>query len=92
MQERLERRLGELRAERQTGQRMLAELEGKLAELQQTLLRIGGAIQVLEELLGAAPQSAGGAELSSDEPAPGNRPEGDRRGSESSRPADLTGQ
>jgi hypothetical protein len=89
MREQLARRLGELRAERQAGLRMRAELEARLAELQQTLLRIGGAIQVLEELLGNEPQSAGGAELSSDEPAPGDRPEGDRRGSESAKPADL---
>jgi uncharacterized coiled-coil protein SlyX len=51
MQEQLEGRLSELRAEQSKGQQMLAELEEKQASLRQTLLRISGAIQVLEELL-----------------------------------------
>lgn len=51
MREQLERRVGELKAEQQKGQQVLAELEAKQAELRQTLLRISGAIQVLEELL-----------------------------------------
>ncbi len=41
---------------------MLAELEAKAAELRQTLLRITGAIQVLEELLApAGPPASNGA-------------------------------
>ena len=59
MREQLEQRVGELRAEQQKGQQMLAELEGKAAELRQTLLRISGAIQVLEELLAGAAQRDG---------------------------------
>lgn len=51
MREQVERRVDELKAERQKGQQLLAELEARQAELQQTLLRISGAIQVLEELL-----------------------------------------
>jgi hypothetical protein len=51
MRERVERRLGELRAEYQAGRKMLARLEAEQADLEQTLLRISGAIQVLEELL-----------------------------------------
>ena len=51
MREQVEQRVSELRAELQKGQQMLAELEAKEAELRQTLLRISGAIQVLEELL-----------------------------------------
>lgn len=51
MREELERRVSELKAEQQKGQQMLAELEGREAELRQTLLRISGAIQVLDELL-----------------------------------------
>ena len=47
VREQLEQRVGELRAEQQKGQQMLAELEAKQAELRQTLLRISGAIQVL---------------------------------------------
>jgi hypothetical protein len=58
MREQLERRVNELKAEQQRGQQMLAELEGKEADLQQTLLRISGAIQVLEELLAVAEPSA----------------------------------
>jgi predicted nuclease with TOPRIM domain len=49
-------RLGELRAEYRAGQKMLAELEAEQANLQQTLLRVSGAIQVLEELLDAPPR------------------------------------
>jgi hypothetical protein len=52
MRERLSQRLEALRAELKTGQEMEAELEGRLARLRATLLRISGAIQVLEELLG----------------------------------------
>lgn len=59
MQAQLEQRLNELKSEYQTGQKMLAELEAKQAELRQTLLRISGAIQVLEELLTAQGQVNG---------------------------------
>jgi prefoldin subunit 5 len=60
MREQLEQRVSELRAEHQKGQQMLAELESQQAELRQTLLRISGAIQVLEELL-AGPAVQNGA-------------------------------
>jgi hypothetical protein len=53
MQERMEGRLRELRAEYETGQQMLSELHEQQANLERTLLRISGAIQVLEELGGA---------------------------------------
>jgi predicted nuclease with TOPRIM domain len=62
--ERIEARLAELRGERDRGEEMLAELQQRQAALRDTLLRIHGAIQVLEELQ----QSAAGAEA--DEPAP----------------------
>jgi ABC-type Fe3+-hydroxamate transport system substrate-binding protein len=54
MQEQLQRRVGELKAEQEKGQQVLAEMEAQQAELRQTLLRISGAIQVLEELLADA--------------------------------------
>jgi len=52
VREKLEQRLTELRAEYESGQRALAELEQKQATLRDTVLRISGAIQVLEEELG----------------------------------------
>lgn len=51
MQEQLQKRLSELKAEFEAGQKMLAELDTKRNEIQSTLLRISGAIQVLEEML-----------------------------------------
>ena len=51
MREQAERRVSELKAELRKGQQVLAELEARQAELRQTLLRISGAIQVLEELI-----------------------------------------
>lgn len=51
MKEQLQQRLQSLKAEYEAGQKMLAELEAKQANLQGTLLRISGAIQVLEEML-----------------------------------------
>jgi hypothetical protein len=54
MRERLTARLQTLRDEYQSGQRMLADLDARREDLHQTLLRISGAIQVVEELLTAA--------------------------------------
>ncbi len=51
MRERLEARLQQLKAEFESGQKMLADLEAQKEQLRQTLLRISGAAQVLEELL-----------------------------------------
>ena len=51
MKPQLEKRIAELKAEFESGQKMLADLETKRSELQSTLLRISGAIQVLEEML-----------------------------------------
>ena len=56
MIEQLEQRLQALQAEFKHGQSMLAEMEGRCTELRTTLVRISGAIQVLEELLQAAPE------------------------------------
>lgn len=51
MKEQLQKRLQELRAEFESGQKALADLEMKQANLRNTPLRISGAIQVLEEEL-----------------------------------------
>ncbi len=51
MKEQLEKRLAELKSEFEAGQKMLADLEAKKNELQATMLRISGAIQVIEEML-----------------------------------------
>lgn len=62
MRERLAVRLGELRREYAAGETQLAALEARKTELSQTLLRISGAIQVLEETLADAPNAANAAE------------------------------
>jgi uncharacterized coiled-coil protein SlyX len=63
MREKLEQRISELKAEQEKGQRVLAEINARQAELQQTLLRISGAIQVLEELLaGSGPAEPDGVD------------------------------
>jgi predicted nuclease with TOPRIM domain len=51
MKTQLETRLAELKSEFEAGKNMLAELEKKRTDLEATMLRISGAIQVLEELL-----------------------------------------
>jgi predicted nuclease with TOPRIM domain len=64
MQEQLQVRLKVLKAELAAGQLKLRELELRQLRLREVLLRLRGAIQVLEELLGqakpetAAPQQA----------------------------------
>jgi len=54
MIQRVEARLKELKGEFEAGQKMLAELETRQANVKSTLLRISGAIQALEELLSPA--------------------------------------
>jgi predicted nuclease with TOPRIM domain len=51
MRQQLEDRMKQLRAEFESGQQRLASLEQECQSLRQTLLRISGAIQVLEEEL-----------------------------------------
>lgn len=58
MREQLEQRLVELRAEYESGRKILKDIELKLAELEnrkrnlnETLIRISGAVELLEELL-----------------------------------------
>lgn len=54
----IKQRLNSLKSEFEAGQKMLAELETKQFNLQQTMLRISGAIQVLEEILAEEQQTA----------------------------------
>jgi hypothetical protein len=54
MKDQLLQRLRDLQAEFESGEKLLAELEGKATHIRSSLLRISGAIQVLEELLIAA--------------------------------------
>lgn len=58
MRTQLEQRLAALKQEFEAGQQMLAELEAKRDNLNSTLLRISGAIQVLEEELTRADEPA----------------------------------
>ena len=51
MQQQLRDRLEQLKSEFERGQKALAETDVKAKELRDTLLRISGAIQVLEEEL-----------------------------------------
>jgi predicted nucleic acid-binding Zn-ribbon protein len=58
MREQLEKRLADLKVEFETGQRKIADLESQLGTMRTTLLRISGAIQVLEEELGKSEAEA----------------------------------
>ena len=58
MIDQLRARLAELKREYQLGDGQLRELTRQEATLRETLLRISGAIQVLEELLSKAPEDA----------------------------------
>jgi predicted nuclease with TOPRIM domain len=51
MRKQIEERLNTLQAEFKAGQEILAELETRQSNLRGTLVRMSGAIQVLEELL-----------------------------------------
>lgn len=60
----IEQKLQELREEYAKGEQQLVQLDQRRRELQETMLRISGAIQVLEELASAGvhePQSNGAA-------------------------------
>lgn len=57
MKQQLEQRLKSLKDEFESGQKVLADLEVKQASVRDTLLRISGAIQVLEEFLNSDAES-----------------------------------
>lgn len=61
MKDQLQDRLQALKTEYDAGQKVLAELEAKQASVRDTLLRISGAIQVLEETLAEAEASEANA-------------------------------
>jgi len=54
LREQLEKRIKGLQAEFESGQRMLSEMDAKQAKLRESMLRISGAIQVLQEELNKA--------------------------------------
>ncbi len=58
MQEQIQARLADLKKQFEAGQAQMQELERQQAYLRETMLRISGAIQVLEELLAAAPAAS----------------------------------
>jgi predicted nuclease with TOPRIM domain len=63
LREQLQARLDELKKEFETGQTRLREMESAQLNLRETLLRISGAIQVLEESLAAYPSPENGEEV-----------------------------
>jgi predicted nuclease with TOPRIM domain len=58
MRERLRQRLTELQGDLDVGQRRLQDLEIERTQLRDTLLRISGAMQVIQEVLGDETASA----------------------------------
>ena len=60
MREQLEQRLKELRAEFESGKRVLADLEAREANMRNTLRRISSAIQELEKELAKEDQPGNG--------------------------------
>lgn len=70
MNEPIQQRLATLRAEYDKGQERLRALHREEAELRETLLRIEGAMMVLNEMARLAPASSGADALSPPDPAP----------------------
>lgn len=60
MKEQLRHRIQSLKAEFEAGQKMLSDLESQQVKVRETLLRISGAIQVLEEELAKADSEGNG--------------------------------
>jgi len=76
MQEQIQQRVTQLKAEFEEGQKMLADLETKQTNLRSTLLRISGAIQVLEELLAQPGSGQEGAAVAPERSAASNESSG----------------
>lgn len=51
MRQQLEQRLQQLKTEFESGQKVITDLDSRRTEVQQTMFRIQGAVQVLEEEL-----------------------------------------
>lgn len=68
MKQQLEQRLKSLKTEFESGQQVMQELEAKQASLRDTLLRISGAIQVLEEELAKAEEDNGQLPMNNEQP------------------------
>ena len=68
MKEDMENKLKALTAEFKAGQEMLAELDTRRSNIQMTLTRISGAIQVLRELLQQENSENQGTETASKTP------------------------
>ena len=60
MEEQIITKLNELKTEFDAGQKVLAELEFKQTNVRNTMLRISGAMQVLEELLASETEQVRG--------------------------------
>ena len=57
MREQVEQRLEKLKGEFENGQKVMTDLDFRRATVRDTLLRISGAIQILEEMLNGKPNS-----------------------------------
>lgn len=66
MKAQLERRLAQLREELESGEKMLADLDVRRSNLRDSILRISGAIQVLQEELAALDGRTDGGENASE--------------------------
>jgi predicted nuclease with TOPRIM domain len=60
MEDKIKQRITDLKAEFERGQKRLEEIDGEANRLRQALLRISGAVQVLEEMLGTKEPPAAG--------------------------------
>ena len=69
--EQLRARLAELQRELELGERRLQQLELEKVQVRDTLLRISGAMQLLQELLGESPAAGSGGDNSVPAPATG---------------------
>jgi predicted nucleic acid-binding Zn-ribbon protein len=58
MNDQVQVRLDALRKEMEAGQQRMQDLERQLAQVRDTMLRISGAIQVLEELQAQSPTAS----------------------------------